>query len=476
MGRGAVLVEVGGADQALSLALWARARAGPAGEIVPAAATVLFDDVQRRRRLEGLLDCVGPGRRAGRRASWSRSRSSYDGEDLADVAERWGTDVDGVVERHTGIEFVVAFCGFSPGFAYLAGLPEELAVPRLDTPRTKVPAGAVGAGGRLVRGLPDRVAGRLAADRPHRRAALGRRPRATGPAAARHPRAVPPDMTASLVVEDVGGLVTVQDRGRVGLAHLGVPRAGALDGPAARLANRLVGNDEAAAVLEVTMGGLAVRATDAVWIAVTGARCTVSVDGRASAHGEAVWVPRDGTARIGPPESGARTYLAVSGGIAVEPVLGSRATDTLAWVGPPRVVAGTELPVGPCGRRPGAVRRPAAAAAGPAAGRPRAARRLVRRRRARAAVRHGVHGHAGVEPDRAAPGRAAAGAGTRAASWPARGWCWAQSRCRPDGGPVVFLADHPTTGGYPVLAVVREDDLWRCAQLRPGDEVRFRSA
>ena len=107
-------------------------------------------------------------------------------------------------------------------------------------------------------------------------------------------------MTASLVVEDVGGLVTVQDRGRVGLAHLGVPRAGALDGPAARLANRLVGNDEAAAVLEVTMGGLAVRATDAVWLAVTGARCAVTVDGRASAHAEAVWVPRDGTARIGP--------------------------------------------------------------------------------------------------------------------------------------------------------------------------------
>ena len=101
---------------------------------------------------------------------------TYDGADLDFVAEAWGTDVDGVVRRHAEIEFVAAFCGFAPGFAYLAGLPAELAVPRLDSPRPAVPAGSVGLAGDLVRGLPDRVAGRLAAARPHRRRRCGTRP------------------------------------------------------------------------------------------------------------------------------------------------------------------------------------------------------------------------------------------------------------------------------------------------------------
>ena len=138
-----MLVEVGGADEALSLALWARQARVPAGEIVPAAATVLFDDVSDLDTLRSLLDGWDLGAEPAT-GHVVEILVDYDGEDLAAVAEHWGTDPDGVVERHAGLEFVVAFCGFSPGFAYLAGLPEELAVPRLDTPRTQVPAGAVG--------------------------------------------------------------------------------------------------------------------------------------------------------------------------------------------------------------------------------------------------------------------------------------------------------------------------------------------
>jgi biotin-dependent carboxylase-like uncharacterized protein len=279
-------------------------------------------------------------------------------------------------------------------------------------------------------------------------------------------------MTATLVVEEAGGLVTVQDRGRVGLAHLGVPRAGALDGPAAELANRLVGNDADAAVLEITMGGLVVHASDAVWLAITGAGCSVTVDGRASAHGEAVWVPRDGTARIGPPESGVRTYLAVSGGIAVEPVLGSRSTDTLAWVGPPRVVAGTELPVGPASGTPAAYDAPRSPRPGPLRVDPGpradwftegALEQLCATTYTvtPASNRIGLR-LAGPRLERVRDGEPAS-----------EGMVLGAVQVPPDGTPVVFLADHTTTGGYPVLAVVRADDLWRCAQLRPGDEVRF---
>ena len=146
MGRGAVLVEVGSADEALSLALWAREARVPAGEIVPAAGTVLFDDVSDVDELGTRLSDWDPATEPST-GDLVEIPVGYDGEDLADVAEHWGTDADGVIERHADIEFVVAFCGFSPGFAYLAGLPAELAVPRLDTPRTKVPAGAVGLAG-----------------------------------------------------------------------------------------------------------------------------------------------------------------------------------------------------------------------------------------------------------------------------------------------------------------------------------------
>jgi KipI family sensor histidine kinase inhibitor len=153
VGRAAVLIEVGGADEALSLALWARRARVPAGEIVPAAATVLFDDVSDLDALESLLDGWDPGAETAT-GDLVEIPVDYGGEDLADVAEHWGTDPDGVVERHAGLEFVVAFCGFSPGFAYLAGLPEELAVPRLDTPRTRVPAGAVGLAGSWCAAYP----------------------------------------------------------------------------------------------------------------------------------------------------------------------------------------------------------------------------------------------------------------------------------------------------------------------------------
>jgi KipI family sensor histidine kinase inhibitor len=153
VGRDAVLVEVGGPEEALSLATWARDARIAAEEIVPAAGTVLFD---------GLSGVEGLERRL---ASWTPSAETasgplvelpvvYDGADLEDVAERWGTDADGVVARHTELEFVSAFCGFSPGFAYLAGLPDDLAVSRLDSPRSKVPAGAVGLAGTWCAAYP----------------------------------------------------------------------------------------------------------------------------------------------------------------------------------------------------------------------------------------------------------------------------------------------------------------------------------
>jgi KipI family sensor histidine kinase inhibitor len=144
-GPRAVLAEVGDAVAAASLAAWVRARGLVADDVVPAARTVLFDGV----------DAADVGAAV---AGWTPSAVAptgpevelavtYDGPDLARVAGHWRCSVEEVVARHTGLALTSAFCGFAPGFAYLAGLPEELHVPRLDTPRTRVPAGSVALAG-----------------------------------------------------------------------------------------------------------------------------------------------------------------------------------------------------------------------------------------------------------------------------------------------------------------------------------------
>ena len=146
VGHHALLVEVADADAALSLATWAREASVEAVEVVPAAASVLFDGVADVPALARALERWSPsaGAPAGELVEIS---VRYDGPDLAAVAERWGVDVETAVHRHTSVEYVAAFCGFAPGFSYLRGLPEELAVPRLDSPRSRVPAGAVGLAG-----------------------------------------------------------------------------------------------------------------------------------------------------------------------------------------------------------------------------------------------------------------------------------------------------------------------------------------
>lgn len=276
----------------------------------------------------------------------------------------------------------------------------------------------------------------------------------------------------SLHVLATGPLTLVQDRGRSGLAHLGVPRAGALDLPAAALANRLVGNDADAAVLEVVLGGLELRAEVACWVAVTGAPAPLEVAGVARGHGRAERLPAGATLRLGRPRTGVRTYLAVAGGIAVDPVLGSRSTDTLAWLGPPAVRPGVRLPLG----RPHAVPRPLDM---PPAHRPGPLRVTPGPRADWFAsdaldvlcgstyVVEADSNRVGLRLDGPAPAR------VRAGELPSEGMVLGAVQVPPSGRPVVFLADHPPTGGYPVLAVVHPDDLWRCAQLRPGERVRF---
>ncbi|WP_181774666.1 5-oxoprolinase subunit C family protein [Amycolatopsis pittospori] len=283
----------------------------------------------------------------------------------------------------------------------------------------------------------------------------------------------------ALEVVDTGPLALVQDLGRTGYAHLGVPPSGALDVPALKLANRLVGNDEAAAGVECLFGGLRLRATASCTVAVTGPAVPVDVDGRAAGSHAALWLAPGQVVTIGAPATGLRCYLAVSGGIAVDAELGSRSRDVLSEIGPAPLRAGDVLPLGtPSGVPGGAdVVVPTVAAA-----------ELV------VPVEPGPRAHwfEGLEAGLAKTWTVTAESNrvglrldgtplTREGDYaekelPSEGLLTGAVQVPPDGLPVVFLADHPTTGGYPVAAVVRQASLPALAQARPGTLLRFHSS
>jgi biotin-dependent carboxylase-like uncharacterized protein len=279
-----------------------------------------------------------------------------------------------------------------------------------------------------------------------------------------------------VVVVDPGPLTTVQDDGRPGWAHLGVPRAGVLDAPAAARANRLVGNDPAAAVLETTLGGVTLRLSAAMTVAVTGAPADVRVSGRAAAFGEPLSVGAGEVLRVGPARRGVRSYVALAGGVAVEPVLGSRSTDTLAFVGPGVLRAGDVVPVGPAPRGPA----PVDVTVGPTVGGAATLRLLPGPRidwfTSDALETLATSTYVVTEESNRVGLRLDGAPLTRrdGSELPSEGVVLGAVQVPPSGLPLVFLHDHPTTGGYPVAGVVPGEDLTACAQLRPGDEVRFR--
>jgi biotin-dependent carboxylase-like uncharacterized protein len=271
-----------------------------------------------------------------------------------------------------------------------------------------------------------------------------------------------------LTVVTAGPLTTVQDLGRPGHAHLGVPRSGAADRPALRRANRMAGNPEGAAALETTLLGVTVRLAEARWVAVSGADAEVTVDGvpvRSPVEAAA-----GATVTVGRARRGLRSYLAVGGGIAVRPTLGSRSTDRLSGLGPDPLRDGDTLPLGPA-TEPG---EPADDPVLPAE--PVLRLRPGPRDDWFAGTGPLTAGPYAVQTDSDRVGVRLAGpelTRTRTGELPSEGLVPGAVQVPPDGRPVLFLADHPTTGGYPVVGVVHPDDRWLAAQVRPGNRLRF---
>jgi biotin-dependent carboxylase-like uncharacterized protein len=280
-----------------------------------------------------------------------------------------------------------------------------------------------------------------------------------------------------LEVVGTGPLALVEDLGRAGLAHIGVTRSGAADRHSHRLANRLLANDGDRATIEITLGGFSARILGGdLDIAITGADAHPAVDGIPFGANSIAHI-RDGQViSLGAPHSGVRSYLGVRGGIAVDPVLGSRSYDTLSGIGPPPLRRGDLLAVGdPTDRFPELEQAPVAAITGG----------LVELR-----VIPGPRDDWCVDPDALVStawvtSERSDRVGIRLVGlalehrWPGRqlpseGAVRGAIQVPPDGQPVILGADHPVTGGYPVIGVVTDADTDRLAQLRPGQPIRLR--
>ncbi len=284
----------------------------------------------------------------------------------------------------------------------------------------------------------------------------------------------------ALRVVSAGVLTTVQDLGRPGWAHLGVTRSGAADRAALRLANRLVGNAEDAPAFEVTLGGLAVRAEGGPMLAaVTGAPCPITIAGTGQPHRAVLTLGAGDVLRLASAPRGLRAYLAVRGGLDVPAELGSRSADVLSGLGPAPLHDGDVIQIGYGATSfargwPVTEVAPGAWTEGPGD---------VVTLTAIPGPREGVltgwqltdqTWQVSENSDRVGvrlqgtPLTVQAGAGQLPSEPVVRG----AVQVPPGGEPVLFLADHPVTGGYPVVAVLTQASADQAAQLRPGDRVR----
>jgi len=517
----ALMVELDNLEQ--TLALLASLRRNPiAGieELVPAARTLLIQFRPSAQSMATLVQAI-----AQRDVSAQAERGStlielpvrYDGEDLAEVAALLGITPEEVVRRHTGSEYMVAFTGFAPGFAYLTGGHPSFNVPRRSTPRTRIPAGAVGLAGTFSGVYPQASPGgwqiigttptamwdinrevpallqpgfrvrfvdiAMLSETAQAALASTRSPKGTQPPAPMTPAA--PSTGPALEVLSPGLQTLFQDLGRLGQAGQGVSASGAMDQGACRAANRLVGNASDSACLETVNGGLRLLSRGDTVLAVTGAEAPVTV----TSAGGTCWLAAryqpialaDGDIlTLGEPAAGTRCYLAVRGGFAVLPVLGSCATDTLAQVGPAPVATGDLLAVRPV-RHGAVVSLPELPPTDLPSLQAEVVLDLVLGPRTDWFTPEAVallgSQRWQVTPQSNRVGLRLAGetplARAVTGELPSEGTTAGAIQVPPSGQPVLFLADHPLTGGYPVIGCVAPYHLDKAGQIPVNAWVRF---
>lgn len=476
-------------------------------ELVPAARTLMvrFDPrVTDRSLLYSLVCEFNLDQRSTRTGEMIEIPVIYDGEDLLDVAKILGWSVDELIQRHGDATYTVAFTGFAPGFAYMTSDDKDFDVPRRESPRVRIPAGAVALGGKFGGIYPSDSPGGWQiigttplkmwdSDRP--RAALlapGDRVRfrnidkgAAVPAAtlSKSETARP---KGDIVISRADRPALFQDLGRPGRVDQGVSQSGALDRSSLMKANLCVGNPRNAAALEVTLGGFALKADRPVTLAVTGAPAPLGIRTASGCVVEAPFgrpfaLDTGDELTLGFPAEGMRSYIALRGGFTVETVLGSASRDTLAKIGPAPVALGDALIPA---NAPAISVNPFPNDLDPL---PRAGDTvtldIVLGPRTDWFTQKGVETLTAqiwqVTAESSRVGMRLSGTQPLerrdAVELPSEGTVLGAIQVPHSGQPVLFLADHPLTGGYPVIGVVADYHLDLAGQIPIGANISFRA-
>jgi len=480
-------------------------------EIIPAARTLLvsFDPhaIAENELVDAITELAG-GERKAAFGPLVEIPVRYDGEDLAEVASILGMSIEDVIRLHGESDYLAAFTGFAPGFAYLSGGDPRLTVPRRKSPRTKVPAGSVGLAGEFSGIYPKTSPGgwQLIGTTPLAMFDIDRTPasllqpgsrikfrdmakdvayeiKPSSIATETRKTASLEDAASSIEIISVGLPVVFQDLGRAGQANQGISVSGAADRAGFKAANHLVGNPANAPALEIALGGLSFCMRGQGVMAVTGATTPISITGSdgtkiSAAHHNAIALDDGDLVSLGAPAAGMRTYLALRGGFDVALVLGSAATDTLAQIGPVALVAGEVVAILPA---------PANALVSlgePAFAMPRADETIVldvvmgprTDWFTDAAVESFLSQEWSVTPQSSRVGIRLSGDALERSNpgeLPSEATVRGALQVPASGQPVLFLADHPLTGGYPVIANVAGHHLDLAGQIPVGAKIRF---
>lgn len=472
-------------------------------DVIAAARTVLltFDSPKATRAAADTLAQLKP-----RAADAGTPRDIeiavlYDGADTASLASTLKMSVEDLIEWHTSTTWVAAFGGFAPGFTYC--VPEDparaLSVPRLQSPRTEVPNGAVALAGEFSAVYPRTSPGGwqlIGTTRTPMWDSAATPPALVSPGDRVHYRAVDsledaaetshfhlrkPARRPIFHVDDPGLQILYQDLGRQGNGNLGVTTSGSADRASARTANAAVGNKRNATLLE-NLGGCTLTALAETVICVTGAEADVTVGGRPVPLATPIIVPSGAEVVVAPARLGIRTYIAVRGGLIADTELDSAATDMLSGLGPAPITAGETIAM--------SLVQPQSANAlltnplrvhkegGTTTGTVRVVLgprddwftdEAVEQFLSTTYTVTAESNRVGLRLDSPTPLSRA-----RTEELPSEGMVAGSVQIPPSGQPVVFLRDHAVTGGYPVIATVINEDVDIATQLPPGGTLRFK--
>ncbi|AOM42084.1 5-oxoprolinase/urea amidolyase family protein [Xenorhabdus hominickii] len=431
----------------------------------------------------------------------------YNGDDLALVAEILGCTVQEVIHQHTENEYTVAFTGFAPGFAYMASNASQWNIPRREIPRTRIPAGAVALAGEFSSIYPQASPGGwqiigMTTERmwdlsrsspallqPGYRVNfrnVGQRPTTVSlPETSIKNTISAPETACYLEILSVGLQTLFQDLGRLGQSGLGISESGAMDKSALRSANRIVGNASDQACLEIVQGGFKAMVHGQTLIAITGASCPIKIK---TTSGEIFHVStyqpidlNDGDEiSLGTPDAGMRSYLAVRGGFVVPSVLSSHSFDTLSNIGPAPLKVRDKLTIGETAYYTAVSFSETPAFAMPDKDDVVVLDIIFGPRTdwfTQEALELLLKQIWQVTPQSNRIGLRLNGecslSRTKQQELPSEGTCIGAIQIPASGQPVLFLADHPLTGGYPVIASVADYHLDLAGQIPINAKIRF---